>query len=83
MTRDDLKLKFGVLVAVIVAVAALSEGMIHTLGLPLAIVPWLPWCRLAAFVVGVVSAQMGTSPLPGKPAEPLASLWKKFVNSGS
>jgi hypothetical protein len=65
MTRDDLKLKIGVGLAVVVGLATLSEGMVHTLGLPLAIVPWLPGCRLVALVSGIVSAQLGTSPLPG------------------
>lgn len=68
MTRNDLKLKIGVVVAVIVGLATLSEGMVHALGLPPVIVPFLPWARLAAFVVGIVSAQLGKSPLPGKPS---------------
>lgn len=79
MTRDDLKLKIGVLVAVLVGIATLSDGTVHALGLPAAILPWLPWCRLASYVVGLMSAQMGTSPLPGKPSDPLAGLLKKFL----
>lgn len=74
MTRDDLKLKIGVVVALIVGLATLSEGTVHALGLPLVIVPMLPWCRLAAFVVGLVSAQLGTSPLPGTPSSFLSRL---------
>lgn len=66
MTRDDLKFKIGVGVAVIIGLATLTEGTVHALGLPLAIVPLLPWARLAAFVVGIVSAQLGKSPLQGK-----------------
>lgn len=67
MTRDDLKLKLGVVLAVLGAIATLSDGM-----LPPALLPYLPWFRLASIVVGVVSAQLGTSPLPGKPPEPVS-----------
>jgi hypothetical protein len=81
MTRDDLTLKLGVAGALLVGLATLSEGMVHTLGLPLVIVPALPWIRLAAFLVGLLSAQLGSSPLPGKPADPLDVLWKKFLGS--
>lgn len=66
MTRDDLKLKVGLGVAVIVGLGTLSTGMVETLGLPTAIIPWLPWFRLAAFLVGLVTAKLATSPLPGK-----------------
>lgn len=72
MTRDDLKLKIVVAFAVIVALATLSEGTVKTIGLPLGIIPWLPWFRLVSFVGGVISAQLGTSPLPGKPPAPVS-----------
>jgi hypothetical protein len=62
-SRDDLKWTVGIVIAAVVALATLSEDMVKTLGLPLAVLHWLPWCRLIAFVVGVVSGTMKTSNL--------------------
>lgn len=73
MTRDDLKWTGMALVAVLVGLAALSDTTVQMLGLPAAIVPWLPWCRLGALMVGVVGAKLGNSPLPGKADPPLSS----------
>lgn len=80
MTRDDLKLKLIVGFAVIVALATLSEGTVKTIGLPLGIIPWLPWFRLASFVGGIVSAQLGTSPLPGKPPDAVSQSTLNMLN---
>jgi hypothetical protein len=62
-SRDDAKWSVAIIIATIVALATLSEDMVKTLGLPLAVLRWLPWCRLIAFVVGVVSGTMKTSNL--------------------
>lgn len=85
MTRDDLKLKIGLIVAIIVGLSTLSTGMVQTLGLPNAIIPALPWCRLAAFVIGVVTAHLRSSPLPSKVEQPPAAGTvdpKRFVGLG-
>jgi hypothetical protein len=81
MTRDDLKLKIGVGVAVIVALATLNDTTVRLLGFPIWIVPCLPYCRLAAFVSGIVSAQLGTSPLPGTPSTPVREIFAKLIAS--
>lgn len=65
-TRDDGKWAIGMIVAVVVGLAALTESSVKLLGLPPAIVPALPYLRLAALIVGIVSGKMATSTLPGK-----------------
>lgn len=60
MTRDDLKWWAGIIGGAVVGVAG-----------NLALFPWIPepWQRgigIAAFVYGIVSGKMATSPLPGK-----------------
>lgn len=72
MTRDDLKWTVLMVLAVIASLALLSESVVRELGLPLAIVPWLPWCRLVTMLAGVVGAKLGNSPLPGKADAPLS-----------
>jgi hypothetical protein len=65
MTRDDLKWSVGLVGAITVAIAALSDTVVHAFGIPAAA---LPYIKFGAFLVGVVSAYMKTSPLPGKAA---------------
>jgi len=62
MTRDDLTWWAGIAAAVILGLATLGNG-ITAYGLPLAIVPYV---RLAALIIGIVSGKLATSPLPGK-----------------
>jgi hypothetical protein len=72
MTRDDVKWTVLMVLAVIASLALLSESVVRELGLPLAILPWLPWCRLVTMIAGVVGAKLGNSPLPGKADAPLS-----------
>lgn len=65
-TRDDAKWIVGMIVAIVVGLAALSESTITDLGLPQVLVPALPYFRLAALIVGIVSGKMATSGLPAK-----------------
>jgi len=61
MTRDSILWWFGIIGAVIVGLATL--GNLNDYGIP---DNWLPYIRLAALIVGIVSGKMATSPLPGK-----------------
>lgn len=61
-TRDDAKWVCGIVAAIVVGLAALGDG-IKDYGIPLAA---LPYIRLGSLVVGLVSAKMATSGLPGK-----------------
>lgn len=72
MTRDDLKWTAIMVGAVIASLAMLSDTTVQALGLPAAIVPWLPWCRLVTMIAGVVGAKLGNSPLPGKGYTPIS-----------
>ncbi len=63
MTRDSLYLWAGIVVSVVMGLATLTDSGAAELGLPSA---WLPYLRLASFVLGIVSAKLGSSPLPGK-----------------
>jgi hypothetical protein len=93
-SRDDLKWKIGMIGAVIVGIAALNETSIKLLGLPDAILPWLPWFRLGAMIIGIVSGKMATSGLFDKTvvakkddqaaqagASSLPMIWALFVVS--
>lgn len=61
MTRDSRLLIVGVVVAVITGLGTLDTQTALSYGLHAA---WLPYLRLASLVLGIVSAQLGTSPLP-------------------
>lgn len=61
MTRDSRIWIIGVVVAIVTGLATLDTQTAVSVGLH---AEWLPYLRLAAFVVGIVSGQMGTSPLP-------------------
>lgn len=61
-SRDDLKWTLGMLAAVVVGLAALSDNAAAAVGLPPAILPYL---RLGALIVGIVSGKMATSNLFG------------------
>jgi small basic protein len=60
LTRDSLLLWVGMLGSIIVGLASL--GNVSDYGIPDA---WLPYLRLAALIVGIVSGKLATSPLPG------------------
>lgn len=61
--RDSLIWTAGMFAAVITGLATL--GNLEDYGIPN---NWLPYLRLAALVVGIVSGKLATSPLPGKGA---------------
>jgi hypothetical protein len=67
--RDSWLWRLGIVGAVIVALASLSTGdpsnplTLGYYGIP---DPWAPYIRLAAFVIGIASGKLATSPLPGK-----------------
>jgi hypothetical protein len=61
MTRDSWIWWWGILSAVVVGLATL--GNLQDYGIPDVALPYL---RLAALIVGVVSGKLATSPLPGK-----------------
>jgi len=69
-TRDDAKWTAGIVLAVIFALATLTDTTVAALGLPHVLLKIVPWCRAAAFVVGIVSAQMRRSGLPSKDDAP-------------
>lgn len=62
MTRDDLKLWLGMAAAVVIGLATLGNELTQY-GVPAA---WLPYIRLLALILGIVSGKLATSPLPGK-----------------
>lgn len=63
--RDSVVWTFGVIAAVIFGLATLDTATaVQSFGIPAA---WLPYLRLAAFVIGIVSAQLGLSPLKKRP----------------
>lgn len=67
--RDNIIWTFGVIAAVIVGLATLdSQTAVESFGIP---ATWLPYLRLAAFVIGIVSAQLGLSPLKKRPVQDL------------
>ncbi len=60
-TRDSALWIWGIVVSIVGALATLNENFaVVTLGIPLI---WLTKIRLASFVIGIVSAQLSTSPL--------------------
>lgn len=61
-TRDDLKWWIGIIASVVVGIATLGTTVTEY-GIPLAALPFL---RLIALVVGIVSGKLATSPLPGE-----------------
>lgn len=64
LSRDSIVWWFGMFGAVIMGVA--TAGNLHDYGIPDS---WLPYLRLAALVVGIISGKLATSPLPGKPKD--------------
>lgn len=60
-TRDDFKWTASIVAAVVVGLATLGNT-VTDYGIP---ADWLPYIRLLALVVGIVSAKMATSSLPG------------------
>lgn len=63
MTRNDWTWTAGMIAAVILGLATLGDTA-TTYGIPASALPYL---RLAALIVGLVSGKLATSPLPGKP----------------
>lgn len=61
MTRDSWVWTFGVIVAIVMGVATLDTPTAIGFGLHAA---WLPYLRLAGYVVGIISGKMASSPLP-------------------
>jgi hypothetical protein len=67
--RDSIIWTFGVIAAVIIGLATLdTTTAVQSFGIP---ATWLPYLRLAAFIIGIVSAQLGLSPLRKKPVQDL------------
>jgi hypothetical protein len=62
LTRDSVLWTLGMIAAIVLALATLGNG-VADYGIPLAAVPFI---RLAALIVGVISGKLATSPLPGK-----------------
>lgn len=69
MTRDSALWWFGIVAAVIVGIATLGNTADY--GIPDS---WLPFIRLAALIIGIVSGKLATSPLPGKPSENVVNM---------
>ncbi len=67
MTRDSFVWWLGILFPVIVEGCNAIGVAPSDYGIPAA---WVPFFRLVALVVGLVSGKLATSPLPGKPKEP-------------
>ena len=65
-SRDDLKWTIATAASIIVGLAALGNT-ITEYGIPAS---WLPYLRLGALVVGLVSAKMSTSNLFGSGSVP-------------
>lgn len=63
LTRDSAWWLAGIVGSVIVGLAAVDESIWSTLGLPAMLVPYLPWVRLAALVIGIGSGKLSFSPL--------------------
>ncbi len=64
-SRDDFKWTAGMILSIIVGLATLTDKLVVSMGLPLFVIPALPYCRLVALVVGFTSAKMATSNLFG------------------
>lgn len=64
LTRDDAKIYWTKVIAVIVGLASLSDVAAAYVGVPLS---WLPPIRLAALVVTLFAGTATTSLLPGDP----------------
>jgi hypothetical protein len=64
ISRDSALWWFGIVAAIVMGVA--SAGNLQDYGIPDA---WLPYVRLSALVIGIVSGKLATSPLPGKPKD--------------
>jgi hypothetical protein len=62
MTRDSIVWWVGIGFAIILGLATVPEPA--TLGIPAVCLPYL---RLAALIIGIVSGKLATSPLPGAP----------------
>lgn len=62
MTRNDAKWAVGMLAAIVTGLATLGSTVVDY-GVPAVA---LPYIRLIALVVGIVSGKLATSPLPGK-----------------
>ncbi len=60
-TRDSALWLWGTIVAIILGLATIDQPMAIALGIP---ATWLLKLRLAAFVIGIISAKVSTSPLP-------------------
>ena len=61
ITRDSALWWWGMAAAIVGGFATL--GNVEDYGLPMA---WVPYIRLAALIVGIVSGKLATSPLAGK-----------------
>jgi hypothetical protein len=60
-TRDSALWLWGTIVAIVLGLATLDQATAVALGIPAA---WLVKLRLAAFILGLISAKVSTSPFP-------------------
>ena len=72
LSRDSVVWWFGMIAAVIVGLATLGDS-VTDYGIP---ATWVPYVRLAALIVGIVSGKLATSPLKGAEDAPAVDLKK-------
>jgi NhaP-type Na+/H+ or K+/H+ antiporter len=63
LTRDSWLWWAGIIGSVVIGLATLDSSTLTDYGIPGG---WVRFIRLAAFVVGIVSGKMATSPLPSQ-----------------
>lgn len=76
LSRDSALWWWGIGASIVLGLASL--GNLQDYGLPDA---WLPYLRLAALIVGIISGKLATSPLPGAPKDDQvsSSTTKRYV----
>lgn len=70
VTRDSALWTWSLVASLVAGLVTLGNG-VTAVGLPLAAVPYI---RLAAFIVGIVGAKLGNSPLKGENDHPAGAV---------